>query len=100
MAAVSIRDLDDEVRERLKVRAAQHGRSMEAEIRAILTDAVSPPAAPPVWRRRSCPASVTLAELTSSCPPALRHPARRTCPIESDLAGGTTPCRSRHQRHL
>lgn len=44
MAVVSIRDLDDEVRERLKVRAAQHGRSMEAEIRAILTDAVSPPA--------------------------------------------------------
>lgn len=43
MAAVSIRDLDDEVRERLRVRAAQHGRSMEAEIRIILTDAVSPP---------------------------------------------------------
>lgn len=44
MAAVSIRDLDDQVRERLRVRAAQHGRSMEAEIRAILTDAVSRPA--------------------------------------------------------
>lgn len=43
MAAVSIRDLDDEVRARLRVRAAQHGRSMEAEIRAILTEAVSPP---------------------------------------------------------
>ncbi len=43
MAAVSIRDLDDEVRERLRVRAAQHGRSMEAEIRAILADAVSAP---------------------------------------------------------
>ena len=41
MAALSIRDLDDEVRERLRVRAAQHGRSMEAEIRAILTEAVS-----------------------------------------------------------
>ncbi len=40
MAALSIRDLDDEVRERLRVRAAQHGRSTEAEIRAILTDAV------------------------------------------------------------
>lgn len=40
MAAVSIRDLDDGVRARLRVRAAQHGRSMEAEIRAILTDAV------------------------------------------------------------
>jgi len=43
MAAVSIRDLDDEVRERLRVRAAQHGQSMEAEIRAILTAAVSDP---------------------------------------------------------
>lgn len=44
MAAVSIRDLDDEVRERLRVRAARNGRSMEAEMRAILTEAVSPPA--------------------------------------------------------
>ncbi|WP_322778734.1 FitA-like ribbon-helix-helix domain-containing protein [Frankia sp. Cas4] len=43
MAAVSIRDLDDSVRERLRVRAAHHGRSMEAEIRAILTEAVSEP---------------------------------------------------------
>lgn len=43
MAALSIRDLDDEVRERLRVRAAAHGRSMEAEIRDILTDAVSKP---------------------------------------------------------
>ncbi len=43
MAAVSIRDLDDLVRERLRVRAAHHGRSMEAEIRAILTEAVSEP---------------------------------------------------------
>lgn len=43
MAAVSIRDLDDRVKERLRVRAARHGRSMEAEMRAILTDAVSEP---------------------------------------------------------
>lgn len=43
MAAVSIRDLDDRVRERLRLRAAQHGRSMEAEIRAILSDAVREP---------------------------------------------------------
>ncbi len=45
MAAVNIRGLDDRVRERLRVRAAEHGRSMEAEIRAILTDAVSQPTA-------------------------------------------------------
>ena len=42
MAAVSVRDLDDAVRDQLRVRAAQHGRSMEAEIRAILTEAVRP----------------------------------------------------------
>lgn len=41
MAAVSIRDLDDDVKDRLRVRAARNGRSMEAEIRAILTAAVS-----------------------------------------------------------
>ena len=40
MAAVSIRDLDDSVRGKLRVRAARHGRSMEAEMRAILTAAV------------------------------------------------------------
>lgn len=41
MAAVSIRALDERVKERLRIRAAQHGRSMEAEIRAILSNAVS-----------------------------------------------------------
>jgi len=41
MAAISVRDLDDDVRERLRVRAARNGRSMEAEIREILTAAVN-----------------------------------------------------------
>lgn len=41
MAVMTIRNLDDDVRDRLRVRAAEHGRSMEAEIRAILTEAVS-----------------------------------------------------------
>ena len=39
MAALTIRNLPDEVRERLRLRAAKAGRSMEAEIRAILTEA-------------------------------------------------------------
>ena len=43
MASVSIRDLDDGVRDRLRVQAARNGRSMEAEIRAILTQAVNEP---------------------------------------------------------
>ena len=41
MAALSIRNLDDRVRDRLRIRAASHGRSMESEIRAILVEAVS-----------------------------------------------------------
>ena len=43
MAAISIRNLDDRVREQLRIRAAEHGRSMEAEIRTILEDAVRGP---------------------------------------------------------
>ena len=43
MAAVSIRNLDEDIKRRLRIRAAQHGRSMEAEIRAILQEAVSEP---------------------------------------------------------
>ena len=43
MAAVTIRKLDDRVKERLRLRAAVHGRSMESEIRAILAEAVSEP---------------------------------------------------------
>ena len=43
MAAVTVRNLDDQVKERLRVRAAVHGRSMESEIRAILAEAVNEP---------------------------------------------------------
>lgn len=39
MATLNIRNLPDEVHRRLRVRAAEHGRSMEAEARAILAEA-------------------------------------------------------------
>lgn len=42
MASVTIRHLPDETHRALKVRAARHGRSTEAEIRAILESAVRP----------------------------------------------------------
>ena len=41
MSSITIRNLDPAVKERLRVRAAQHGRSMEAEVRNILQRAVS-----------------------------------------------------------
>jgi plasmid stability protein len=41
VANITVRNLDDEVHRRLKQRAATHGRSMEAEARAILTSALA-----------------------------------------------------------
>ncbi len=43
MPAVSIRNLDETVRDRIRRRAAEHGRSMEAEMRTILAAAVREP---------------------------------------------------------
>lgn len=40
MALLTIRNLDDDVKEGLRVRAARHKRSMEAEVRAILKEVV------------------------------------------------------------
>jgi antitoxin FitA len=42
MAVVTIRNLPAETHRALRVRAAQHGRSTEAEIRNILEEAVRP----------------------------------------------------------
>lgn len=42
MAVVTVRNLPDETHRALRVRAAQNGRSTEAEIRAILEEAVRP----------------------------------------------------------
>ncbi|GAB2795731.1 Arc family DNA-binding protein [Dyella kyungheensis] len=42
MASVTIRNLPEETHRALRVRAATHGRSTEAEIRAILENAVRP----------------------------------------------------------
>ncbi len=42
MAAITVRNLPEETHRALRLRAAQHGRSTEAEIRVILEDAVRP----------------------------------------------------------
>jgi antitoxin FitA len=44
MATLTVRDLDEELRARLRVRAAERGRSMEAEVREILRDVLTKPA--------------------------------------------------------
>jgi len=46
MATLTIRNLDQAVKERLRIRAAEHGRSMEAEARRILQTALAEPQQP------------------------------------------------------
>jgi len=41
MATMTIRNIDDELKTRLRVRAALHGRSMEEEARDILRSSLS-----------------------------------------------------------
>lgn len=46
MATLTIRDFDDELKAALRVRAAERGRSMEAEVREILRTALTRPSSP------------------------------------------------------
>ena len=48
MASLTIRDLDDSVKSKLRVRAAQRGRSMEEEARHILRPALAESPTEPV----------------------------------------------------
>jgi antitoxin FitA len=49
MAQLIVREIDSDIRDRLKARATRNGRSLEAEARAILEEAASGEA-PPVLR--------------------------------------------------
>ena len=46
MASITVRNLDDELKQRLRLRAAQHGHSMEEEVRQILRTVLSQQSAP------------------------------------------------------
>ena len=88
MAALNIRNLDETVKRRLQVRAARHGRSMDAEVREILAEAVRSPPIPPGCSRRSSTSSARSAGPTSSCPSATSPRGPRTSPND----------RPRHER--
>ena len=76
MASITIRNLDDDIKQRLRVRAAEHGRSMEEEAREILRrvmgEAVPPRNLAAAIRARVAPAARVDLEL----PPreAMREP--------------------------
>lgn len=46
MASITIRHLEDSLKRRLRIRAAEHGRSMEEEAREILRQVVGESAPP------------------------------------------------------
>ncbi len=80
MASVTIRNLDDDLKARLRVRAAQHGHSMEEEAREILRTALAEEVRAPhnlaesIHRRFSVLGGVELPEVprdTLRDPPAL-----------------------------
>lgn len=81
MATVTVRDLDDDLKARLRIRAARNGRSMEAEIRAILRDALLSEAdAQAGLGRRIHDRFADLGEVEIVIPPRLEMP--RTAHIE------------------
>jgi plasmid stability protein len=47
MTSITIRNLDDSLKTRLRIQAATHGRSMEDEVRDILRSALNLASAPP-----------------------------------------------------
>ena len=79
MANITIRNLDDDVKTRLRVRAAEHQRSMEEEVRIILRDAVKGAGTPP-WDlakfTRECFASIGGVELELPPRGPMREPPK------------------------
>jgi len=76
MASITIRNLDDDIKQRLRVRAAEHGRSMEEEARHILRQVMGEAASPrnlaAAIRARVAPASRTDLDLPARQP--MREP--------------------------
>jgi len=51
MAQLTVRKLDDDVVRRLKIRAAENGRSAEAEVRSILEETLVEKRVKDFWKR-------------------------------------------------
>lgn len=82
MASITIRNLDDDIKQRLRVRAAENGRSMEEEARDILRrvmgDATPQRNLAAAIRARVPPAARADLELPAREP--MRKPDCRDCP--------------------
>ena len=72
MASITIRNLDDDIKQRLRVRAAKNGRSMEEEardiLRRVMSDATSPRDLAAAIRARVAPPARTDLDLPAREP--------------------------------
>ena len=78
MASITIRNLDDDVKIRLRIRAAARGRSMEEEAWVILREAVERQAGPTDFARAIRARFASLSGVELELPPHLpmREPSR------------------------
>ena len=76
MAQFVVRKLEDDVVEKLKMRAKRHGRSMEDEVRHILRAAARERAAPPVKLGSQIASQFRGAGLTNEVPELRGHDVR------------------------
>ena len=79
MASITIRNLDDDIKRRLRVRAAMHGRSMEEEAREILRRVMNESTPP-----RDLAAAIR-SRLTPAARADLQLPAREPMPEPPDF---------------
>src|SRR6218665_926180 len=77
MAVLTVRNVPDEVHRALRVRAAEHGRSAEAEVREILSAAPVPSPPPPPRRARPPPAAPAGLPARLAGPGPRAHPGGR-----------------------
>jgi phosphopantothenoylcysteine decarboxylase/phosphopantothenate--cysteine ligase len=94
MASITIRQLDDDLKQRLRLRAARHGRSMEDEARTILRQAAAleDDGAESVARKRQSPPGESAAPAPTRAPSAA--PAVGTRQILLIIGGGIAAYKS------
>lgn len=74
MAALTIRNLDDELKAQLRMEAASHGHSMEEEVRLILRRALTRRRGQPSMARRIHRRFSTLGGVELDLPPRTEMP--------------------------
>jgi plasmid stability protein len=87
MAGITIRNLDDALKRRLRIRAAEHGRSMEEKARDILRKEVGA-TAPPVNLAAAIRTRIAPLGGSRSRPP---HTRADTCRVAADRETGPIP---------